>query len=236
VTFFPLRGKDNIVQKIEYNKRTLSSMLRGKRWNAIFDRDFSTDEIDTNLKSLIQGKNCTPFSHKGYCIESVLFSDMPILQRFICSLVDYLPREEVNRLIGSIVRNDIEMPICDVNSELNKTIQDRFNGQKRNRPEFEDLEFADVMRSWRREGVFQTALVMSKSLIKEFVLKLEENLGRSLFLRSSNDDDEISSKLFLAYIYYLDDIENLYPSLTDLFTKLGVLAEAEENVAEEVAA
>lgn len=236
VTFFPLRGKDNIAQKIEYNKRTLSSMLRGKTWNAIFDRDFSTDVIDTNLKSLIQGKGCTPFSHNGYCIESVLFSDMPILQRFICSLVDYLPHADVNQLIASIVRDDIETAICDVNSELNQTVQGRFNSQKRNRPEFEDLEYADVMRSWRRSGVFQTSLVMSKPLIKEFVLKLEENLGRSLFLRSSNDDEEISSKLFLAYVDYLDDIENLYPSLTDLFTQLGVLAEAEDNAAEEDAA
>lgn len=37
VTFFPLRGKDNILQKIEYNKRTLSSLLKDKKWHVIVE-------------------------------------------------------------------------------------------------------------------------------------------------------------------------------------------------------
>src|SRR5699024_9971112 len=86
VVFFPLRGKDNILQKIEYNKRTLASMLKGKTWNVIYDRDFSTSEIDTNLKSQIVNKGCVPHSHSGYCIESVLFSDVGILKRYLSKL------------------------------------------------------------------------------------------------------------------------------------------------------
>lgn len=99
ITFFPLRGKDNIVQKIEYNKRTLSALLKGKQWKVLFDQDFSTQEIDQRLKSLILGKRCQPFSHQGYCIESVLFSELNILKKYIKSLVCNLSDEVVSQSI-----------------------------------------------------------------------------------------------------------------------------------------
>ena len=233
VTFFPLRGKDNILQKIEYNKRTLASMLKGKKWNAIFDRDFSTDEVDADLKSRIKGKRCLPFSHYGYCIESVLFSDMQILKRFIGSLIDYLPNAEVARIIDSIIKDKIEEPILDFNSDLNKEIEVKFNGQKSNRPEFSNLEYTSVMRSWTQNGNFKTSLVMSKPLIKMFLLELEMELGQSLFLRHSNDDEEIASTLLLMYVGWFEDIQSLYPSFVDLFVQLGVLEEA--NADEETA-
>jgi len=229
VSFFPLRGKDNILQKVEYNKRTLNSILRGKTWNVIFDRDFSTSEVDIELKRQIQGKRCNPFSHTGYCVESVLFSDTTILKRFINTFVNYLPEADVNGRIDTVLHDFIIQPIRDLHSDLNQTVEGRFNGQKRNRPEFSNLQYADVMRSWTIDGNFQTALVMSKPLISLFVTKLEESLGRSLFLRTSNDDEEISSKLFLAYIEFLNDINDLYPSLRELFVQLEVLEEGDEQ-------
>jgi len=233
VSFFPLRGKDNILQKIEYNKRTLTSVLKGKTWNAIFDKDFSSEDVDLQLKGQIQNKGCSPFSHFGYCVESILFSDIGILQRFLNTFVDYLPIAEVNIRINTVIQDSIVQPISDIHSELNQTVEARFNGQKRNRPEFSNLQYPDVMRSWTVNGNFQTALVMSKPLISLFVIKLEENLGRSLFLRSSNSDEEISSKLFLAYIEFLNDIDDFYPSLKELFIQLGVLEEANEQEEQE---
>lgn len=235
VTFFPLRGKDNIAQKIEYNKRTLNSLLRGKTWNAIFDRDFSTPEIDSKLKQNIS-RNCVPFSHEGYCIESVVFSEQEILKRYINSYVDYLPNEEMNQFIDELLdqlRNDIQNP----NSDLNKTIEVRFNGQKNNRPEFSALQFIDVMRSWSDQGVFRVERVMSKPMIRDFITSLELKLGRSLFLRTSNDDEEISSKFFNGYLSFINSIDDVVQSLKSLFIQLGVINEqqAEHQDEEQVA-
>lgn len=227
VTFFPLRGKDNITQKIEYNKRTLASLMKGKIWNAIFDRDFSTPEVDINLKQKIR-KNCIPHSHEGYCIESVVFSELDILKRFVTSCFDYLSREEVHQHIDDLLEK-LRIDMQDPNSDLNKTVEARFNGQKNNRPEFNSLQFIDVIRSWSDQGVFKVERIMSKPMIRDFITDLELKLGRSLFMRRSNDDDEITSNFFNNYISFISTINDVVPSLKSLFTQLGVLPELHPN-------
>ena len=224
VTFFPLRGKDNIVKKIEYNKRTLSSLIKGKSWNAIYDRDFSTVAIDENLKQKINGKKCTPHSHEGYCIESVIFSDLAILKRYICSFIDFLPHAETGRIIDQILEQ-LSTEISDTNTDLNRAIEERFKSQRNNRPEFENLEFVEVMRSWSENGQFRAERIMSKPLIRDFVIRFESAVKRSLFLRTSNKDEEVSSMLFNKYIEFIESIDDLVPSLKNLFTQLGVLAQ-----------
>lgn len=235
VTFFPLRGKDNIVQKIEYNKRTLSSLVKGKVWNVIFDKDFSTQEIDESLKRSLQGKRCTPYSHEGYCIESVVFSEISILKRFLCSLIGFLPQAEAEEKIDQVLLQ-ISEEIRDINSPLNQAVEERFKGQKNNRPEFTNLQFLDVIRSWSVDGEFKPERVMSKPIIRDFVIKLESLTGRSLFLRDSNNDEEVSSKLFINYIHFINNIDDVVPSLVSLFIQLGVLEEPEPIVDEELMA
>ncbi|WP_273429742.1 ATP-dependent endonuclease [Chitinibacter tainanensis] len=221
VTFFPLRGKDNILQKIEYNKRTLSALLRGKRLYAIFDRDFSNNIVDETLKRNITGKGCTPYSHVGYCIESVVFSDTVILKKYVCTLVPHIPQATINLRIDELLGN-LGRAITDVNDPKNIAVQRRFDGQKNNRPEFDGLNFADVMRSWNDNGVFRPERVMSKPIICEFILDLENKIGVSLFLRTSNNEEEISSKFFLNYIKSVQMAEDLIPSLVQLLEMLDV--------------
>lgn len=235
VTFFPLRGKDNIVQKIEYNKRTLSSLVKGKVWNVIFDKDFSTPVIDESLKRIILGKNCKPHSHDGYCIESVIFTDLEILKRYICSLVDFLPHGETEGYLIQVLQQ-IQNDICDINQPLSQSVEERFKGQKNNRPEFENLQFTDVVRSWIENGTFKAERVMSKPIIRDFVLQLEDLLGISLFLRESNNDEEVSSKLFINYINFINHIDDVAPSLVSLFIQLGVLDEPQPVVEGELVA
>lgn len=223
VTFFPLRGKDNIVTKIEYNKRTLSSLLRGKVWNVIFDRDFSTPEIDDMLKDQIRRKGCIPYSHQGYCIESVIFSDTVILKRFLCSLVNVIDDAITYSYIDEVLEDLAN--IRNLDSPLNHEVEIRFNGQKSNRPEFNQLEFTGVIRSWSDDGVFKPERVMSKPLIRNFVIALESKIGFSLFMRSSNNDDEIASKLLLNYFDFLQGMDDLVPSLRHLFVQLEILSE-----------
>ncbi|MFA0476893.1 ATP-dependent endonuclease [Vibrio breoganii] len=233
VTFFPLRGKDNIVQKIEYNKRTLSSLVKGKTWNVIFDKDFSTQEVDEHLKGLILAKHCKPHSHEGYCIESVIFSDLSILKRYLCSLVDNLPQAEIEAKINQILIQ-LSEDIRNIESPLNKAVEERFKGQKNNRPEFNGLQFLDVIRSWSVDGEFKSERVMSKPIIRDFVLKLESLIGNPLFLRNSDNEEEVSSKLFINYIDFIGDINDVPPSLVTLFVQLGVIEEPAPVAEEEL--
>lgn len=230
ITFFPLRGKDNIVQKIEYNKRTLSNLLKGKKWKVLFDQDFSTHEIDQRLKSLMLGKRCQPFSHQGYCIESVLFSEINILKKYIKSLVSNFSDEVVSQSIDHVLM-EISTAAKTLSHDLNKQIELSFNGQKNNRPEFDGLEFIDVMRSWEGNN-FKYERIMSKPLIQEFILRLEEKLQQSLFIRCSNNEEELSSKLLLLYFDFIQDLNDVFPSFKNLLIHLELF---EEQRAQQVA-
>ncbi len=224
ITFFPLRGKDNIVQKIEYNKRTLSTLLKGKQWKVLFDQDFSTQEIDQRLKSLILGKRCQPFSHQGYCIESVLFSELNILKKYIKSLVCNLSDEVVSQSIDQVLL-EISTAVKNLSNDLNKQIELSFNGQKNNRPEFDRLEFIDVIRSWEDNNNFKYERIMSKPLIQEFILRLEGKLQQSLFMRCSNNEEELSSKLLLLYFDFIQDLNDVFSSFKDLLIHLELFEE-----------
>jgi len=80
------------------------------------------------------------------------------------------------------------------------------------------------MRSWSDDGQFKPERVMSKPLIRDFVIQLESKIKQSLFIRTSNKDEEVASILFNKYIEFIASIDDLVPSLKQLFTQLGVLA------------
>lgn len=224
ISFFPLRGKDNICDKIEYNKRTLSTLFKDKKWHVIFDQDFSTPDIDSKLKTQLKNKQCEPFSHSGYCIESVLFSDITILKKYISSLTTQIKTfAEISDIVDKLI-DSFKDDALDTGSELNRSLNSSFDGQKNNRPEYQDLQFTDVMRSWtdNYQG-FKVESIMSKPQIKNFVLNLEQEIGSSLFLRKSNDHEEISSALLREYINFISDLNDLYPSFKKLFKELEIM-------------
>lgn len=64
---------------------------------------------------------------------------------------------------------------------------------------------------------------MSKPLIQKFVTDLENKIGVSLFLRESNVDEEVASKLLFKYFDFIQTIDDLYPSFRDLMKQLDVL-------------
>lgn len=222
VVFFPLRGKDNIVQKVEYNKRTLNSILNGKSWHVVFDRDFSTVAIDDELKGKITGKGFIPYSHVGYCIESVLFSDLSILKRYLHYLVPEIGVNDLSEHVDALI-GELASATQNIASPLVSEIEGRFNGQKKNRPEFQSLTFTDVVRSWREMEDFKPERVMSKPLIQKFVTDLENRIGISLLLRSSNTPDEIAAKLLNKYLDFIQNLDDLYPSFNRLMEQLEVL-------------
>lgn len=87
ISFWYIRGKDNMNLKIMANKQLLSQAVQGCKYAVIFDKDYSTE--DTNTKFINSdilrrlGNSSWAHTHNGYCIESVLFSEMDKLKKFL---------------------------------------------------------------------------------------------------------------------------------------------------------
>lgn len=224
-SFFPLRGKDNIARKIEYNKRTLSSLFTGKKYGIIFDRDFSTNAIDQTLKdNLLRklGAGSVAFSHKGYCIESGLFSDKYILINFLSRTQPALDLQNLGAEVDRLL-NDIQTNIRDVTSGFYSDMENRFRGQRNNRPEYDQLEINEFVRDLDDNGTFQVYRVMSKTVIAKFVLDLEVALGCKFVHRNDDECETISCGLLNQYINILIAPDQLFPAYLDLIQSvLGI--------------
>ena len=73
--------------KLEYNKRVLGGLFQNKKWIVIYDRDFTTQSNDSTIKGQLGrklGAGSLVYTHNGYCIESVLFSELDKLA-ILCS-------------------------------------------------------------------------------------------------------------------------------------------------------
>jgi hypothetical protein len=87
------------------------------------------------------------------------------------------------------------------------------------------------MRSWESNN-FKYERIMSKPLIQEFIRGLEEKLQQSLFIRCSNNEEELSSKLLLLYFDFIQDLNDVFPSFKNLLIHLELF---EEQSARQVA-
>lgn len=224
--FFPLRGKDNINSKIEFNKRTLSELFSNKRWIAIFDRDFSTTAIDVALKQSIQrkmGNGSLAYSHNGYCIESVLFSDIPLLKSFLIRHNSGIDAQALSDAVDESIAL-ITANAANVTSNIYCGLKASFNGQKNNRPEFEKLDFDEVVQDWNTGNQLRLQNVMNKIHINEFVQKVESGIGHSICLRSGNSDEDVASSLLNTYIDSIQNEADVYPTFRDLSNQMGLLA------------
>lgn len=226
--FFPLRGKDNIKKKIEYNKRTLSELFLNKRWITIFDRDFSTTGIDKDLTVCIEkimGQGSFAYSHDGYCIESVLFSDIGLLKSFLTR-----NNPDINQLCleSAIdeVTEDIRNNVKSVTSDIYTILRGAFSGQKFNRPEFEKLDFDEVVKDWYSNGQLRLQFAMNKSQINLFVQQVEEKVDCSICLRNGNSDEAVAAALLLTYIDSIASANDIYPTFTQLITQMRIAESA----------
>ena len=112
---------------------------------------------------------------------------------------------EVNKIMATALQGPIVQPISNNNSKFNQTDIAEFNPLKRNSSKVSILKYPHVMWSWILN--FQIALAMSKPLINSMIIKLKENLGLSLSLRASNNDE--FSSLFIQMLVswgFLSDI------------------------------
>ena len=201
VFFFPLRGKDNLLSKLEYNKRILASAFKNKKYGVIFDRDFSTNNLHFDLEKNIKGKGFKyVYAHNGYCVESVLFTDTSILAR-------YLNIEEKTILLrlGEYF-NDIN----DINSSLYNQMSISFDGQIR------EEKPSDLVTFIKDLSNNEYHRFMNKKMIVKFVEDMSINN-----LNHDGSEDGICGSLLKGYFAWISKEDDIYDSFKNLFKILN---------------
>lgn len=219
ISFWYVRGKDNMNLKIMANKQLLSQVVHGCSYAAIFDKDYSTEEANSKYinSEIVRrlGSSSWAHTHNGYCIESVLFSDMNILKRFLAKITGK-NIEEINNFLNTYFQ-DLKSQLCNVQSDLYICMKEKFRTQKKaTRPELDNVEF-DIYAGEASEKI-QYAMI--KDNIRDFVLKIEEEWGLTLFEREDDVSETVSSGLLNKYIDSIEEQEDIYNDYLCLFEKI----------------
>jgi len=219
--FFQIRGKDNLINKLDHNKRTLSQLFRDKTYIVVTDKDFATISLVNSENSSIQerlGSNSKAFSHDGYCIESTLFSELDKLHNYIAHIsntnIQTIERESENFL------NNLLQELTDVHSDLYRNFEKKFNSQKRNRSDLSQVLFSDVLRdsTQSRESLKN---IMNKELIREYITTIESNCSITIVENGASlSNDKFCNKLFNDYIDKIPQHNILFESLKMLISEI----------------
>lgn len=209
LAFFPLRGKDNILSKIEFNQRTLSELFKNKIWVTLFDKDFTQvihdEETKTALKAKMNTRGITTskaISHAGYCIESSMFSDIGKLKVVLSNFYEQDVSVFINRWVSEIVEE-----LKNFRSESFIKLNESFEGQKQNRQSLctTILNFNSIIGEWNdKKNTYPNCCsqYMNKYLIDKFVRALEGDIGVNKIIDPNRNQklDEVASKLFNSFI------------------------------------
>lgn len=233
ISFWYIRGKDNLRLKIMAGKQLLSQAVSGCKFNSIFDKDFSTiaaneTYISRQIKPTL-GSTAKIHTHNGYCIESVLFSNLDILDAYIRKLIPYALSHPIDETItpqNTDVKqfienhcNNLKNSISNVTSSLYLDMKSRFLSQKKpQRPELNDVEFD----AFAAESSQNVQFLMNKNNIADFVHAIEQETGGYLFERDDEESETLSSKLLINYFQTINNDDELYPSFISLLESLTV--------------
>jgi AAA15 family ATPase/GTPase len=204
--FFQIRGKDNLVVKIDNNRRTLSQLFNDKKYIIITDKDFSTVTLSNTENTAIQTRlrgNSKAICHDGYCIESTLFSDLEKLNNYITyktSLSYSDIATNSNEILDSFISD-----FNNVSSERHSNFEQKFITQQKNRIELSTITFNQVLRdSILNKDSLKN--IMNKGLIREYITCLETKCSVEIVENGSVlNDEDFCNKLFTDY---LDNIPN----------------------------
>jgi len=231
LAFFPLRGKDNILSKIEFNQRTLSELFKNKIWITLFDRDFTKIVHDTETKEALKAKMNTrsntsskAISHNGYCIESTMFCELDKLKITLSIFYD----QDLTGFIDAWVSN-IDSDLSNFRSDIFIKLNESFEGQKHNRQNLctTILSFNDILTEWidhRTQNANCCSQYMNKYLIEKFVRDLEVHLGFNRIIDPNRNQktDEITSKFFNSFIDSLNDQVNYPQEFLNMINELSI--------------
>ena len=140
---------------------------------------------------------------------------MNILKRFLAKITGK-NIEEINNFLNTYFQ-DLKSQLCNVQSDLYICMKEKFRTQKKaTRPELDNVEF-DIYAGEASEKI-QYAMI--KDNIRDFVLKIEEEWGLTLFEREDDVSETVSSGLLNKYIDSIEEQEDIYNDYLCLFEKI----------------
>lgn len=214
--FIWLRGKGNFTEKTKYNRFILRQINPRLKFGAIFDKDFSTEAKNIELKNNIcvnLGRGSLPnlFTHDGYCIESVLFSEIDKLNGFLHKLSNK-PLADIQQFtsdymasLSSDMNNPGSARYIDMNSRF--TSQCSQGGQ---RPEMSGVVFSDFVN----EALTKQQYFFHKEEIKKFVIAFDNHFTTDI--TGCVHDGTTTKEDYTSCLYSLQ-IQNI-TVLNDVFT------------------
>lgn len=222
LTFYHLRGKDYIEKKVEHVKRVVGQIFSGKKFSCIYDKDFSTIESANILNASLERKmshSSKAIYHNGYCIESVLFSDIEKLCQFLWKSTPIHLIISLKEIKAFVVfyESILIKQVNKIGSKEYKQLYEQFKGQKKDsRPELNNIEFADFVENSGNNLQF----FMNKSHIKDFITRMEESYSFSFFDKQEESDEFYVSSLFDLYVNYIKESDDFYQSYKDTIIEL----------------
>ncbi|MGV0921277.1 ATP-dependent nuclease [Empedobacter falsenii] len=220
VAFYYLRGKDNLLTKIEYQKRFLTQLFTDKQTIVVYDKDYCTTEksLSHNLQITRKlGRNSDAYFHNGYCIESILFSELEILSNFLIKTF-WTNDLRTDLFIREYVEN-IDSSFKNVNNQLYIDFESKFDSQKNGyRKDLDDVTFNDFIRDVY-DISFSPQYLFNKTLIKDFYKKFIIHFNLEI-LFEDNSAEFYSSDLFIKYINFIENEDDIYESLKTLLQKI----------------
>lgn len=220
VTFSYLRGKDNLLSKLEYNKRFLTQVFRDKIYYVIYDKDFATTDNTIDFQRSLTtklGRDSRAICHNGYCIESIIFNN-------IDNLVDFLIQTySTNALRTKLFVEEyfciLESDFRNISSDRYKSFEAKFLGQQNNtRPDLTNSNFNDFIRDVL-DNNFSHHYLFNKHLIKDFFLNFASHFCLS-HLPEDKGEDYYSGRLICDYIDNIRDLSQINPSIIDFINTI----------------
>lgn len=148
------------------------------------------------------GENCTVFLQDGYELYSVLFSDLEKLKYILSLHYTDISCEELGEKIYSLVERYIDE--CGRNTkEICQKLFKNFEDQKkrRNSAVYKEIDFSKFITDAKSRGI---QYIMSKTVIKQFLIDLNTEIGKS-----TSDIVSVES-LFNSYINNIREPNDFY--------------------------
>lgn len=172
LSFLYMRGRDKMITKLDHSKRVISQFKMRKQIGVVFDKDFSSlvvlQKLHEDAQNVFHNIDFT-HSHAGYCIESVIFSDLIKLKDVLFNSAQVLGISCTKEFIEKIIDNYLLFVYKELSlamSLFNNNMEAKFKSQQRNREENSQISYSDFYRDII--DISKINYILTKDLIEDF--------------------------------------------------------------------